>query len=177
MGPFSLRVALALCISPKQSAIGQRHWGLYIVRGGINPGEHGFRSRGVGVVEIRGIYDPGMGSYPLRVALAPRAPANQRSTNGIGFKHRAGRYRPGGLPFSFACCRGCSDMEEFLNQGWGPIIPGLPSLYASTRPSQSVIGPWDRGFPHRAGRCRPGRTRSSTPGCRTYRDMEGCLNR
>ena len=33
------------------------------------------------------------------------------------------------------------------------------------------------GFPHHAGRYRPGRTRSSSPGCRSYRHMEGCLNR
>ena len=39
-----------------------------------------------GVLELwryGAIYDAGMGSYPPRVALTLRAPANQRSANGI----------------------------------------------------------------------------------------------
>ena len=40
-------------LSPNQSAIGQRRWGVHTVRGGVDPGEHRFRSQSVGVVETR----------------------------------------------------------------------------------------------------------------------------
>ena len=49
-----------------------------------------------------GIYDPGIGSYHLRVALALRAPANQRSADrpvGLGFAYRAGVVDRGELDF------------------------------------------------------------------------------
>ena len=38
MGPYPPRVALAPCMSPNQSAIGQRRWGFYTVRDGVDPG-------------------------------------------------------------------------------------------------------------------------------------------
>ena len=46
------------------------------MRGDIDSGDHRFRPRRfVGFVEMYGrIHDPGMGPYPHRVALAPRAP-------------------------------------------------------------------------------------------------------
>ena len=67
------------------------------------------------------IFAPGMGLYPPRLALAPRTPAIQQSITGVGVSApcgavstrgaavfvpgvleltRAGRYRPGGTPFS-----------------------------------------------------------------------------
>ena len=61
-----------------------------------------------------------------------------------------------------------------MNRGWDPILPGLPSLYA---PQPINDRPAGLGFPHRAGRCRPGRTRFSFPRCRSCRDVEGCMNR
>ena len=84
-----------------------------------------------------------------------------------------------GLPFSSPGCRRCSDTEGFLNQGLRPILPGLPALYASTRPSQSAIGPWDWGFytVRDEGRHQTRRTRFSSPGCRSCRNVEGRLNR
>ena len=54
--------------------------GFHIMRCGIDPVNHRFCPRCVGVLLQMGgmIYDPKMGRYPLRVALAPRNPANQR---------------------------------------------------------------------------------------------------
>ena len=98
MGPYPPRVALALCTGANQPAISQRGQGLHAARGGVDPGEHRFRSQGVGIVEIRRDYDPGMGSYPLRVALALRAPANQRSANGIGVSTSFGAVPTRGTP-------------------------------------------------------------------------------
>ena len=38
--------------SPSQSAISQLGWGFHNVRGGIDPGDHRFRPRFVGVVKV-----------------------------------------------------------------------------------------------------------------------------
>ena len=65
-------------------------------------------------------------------------------------------------------------MGGWVNRGRGPILPGLRSLHASQPISDRPAG---LGLPHRAGRCAPGRTRFSSPGCRSCRDIEGCLNR
>ena len=51
-------------------------------------------------------------------------------------------------------------MEIFLSRGWGPILPGLPSLIV---PQPISDRPVELGFPHSAGRCRPGRIRFSSP--------------
>ena len=50
----------------------------------------------------------------------------------------------------------------------------MRSLYAPQPISNRPVG---LGFPHRAGRCRPGRTGFSSPGCRSCRDREGFVNR
>ena len=52
VGRYPPRVALALCTSPNQAAIGQQRWGFDTVRGGVDPGEDRFCPRGFGVVEI-----------------------------------------------------------------------------------------------------------------------------
>ena len=67
-------------------------------------------------------------------------------------------------------------MEGCLNRGWGPILLGLPSLYARQPISGRTV---ELGFSHRSGRCRPGTPRFSifVHGCRSCRDIEGCLNR
>ena len=46
------RVALAFFSSPSQSTIGRWGWGFHTVRGGFDPGEHRFRPRVVGVVDV-----------------------------------------------------------------------------------------------------------------------------
>ena len=52
MGPCRPRVALALFSSPSQSSIGRWGWGFRTVRGGVDPEDHHFRSRVVGVVHV-----------------------------------------------------------------------------------------------------------------------------
>ena len=52
MGPYRVQVALALFSSPSQSSIGRWGWGFRTVRGGVDPEDHHFRSRVVGVVHV-----------------------------------------------------------------------------------------------------------------------------
>ena len=52
MEPYPPRVALALFLSPSHSAISRWGWGFHTVLGGIDPRDHRFRARVVGVVEI-----------------------------------------------------------------------------------------------------------------------------
>ena len=56
-----------------------------------------------------------------------------------------------------------SDTGGFLIRGWGAILSGLCLLYA---PQPIRDRPVELGFKHRAGRCRPERTRFSPTRCR-----------
>ena len=119
--------------------------------------------------------EPGMGPYPPWVSLALRAPVNQRSARGIGVSRPCGAVST--RVNSISClpgCRSCRYMGRCLKRGCGPIFLGLPSLYA---PQPTSDRPVRLGFPHRAGRCRCGRTPLSSPRCRSCRDMEACLIR
>ena len=58
---------------PSHTTMGHRDFGFHTMRGGINSGERRLRSRYVGVVMSKGIYDPGMIHYPSRVALTTSA--------------------------------------------------------------------------------------------------------
>ena len=108
----------------------------------------------------------------LPSAYAPQ-PISDRPV-GLGFPHRAKRCLTGRTRFSSPRCRSCRDMEGCMNRGWGPIHPGLPSAYAPQPISDRPVG---LGFPHRAGQCLTGRTRFSSPWCRSCGDTEGCMNR
>ena len=52
-----------------------------------------------------------------------------------------------------------------------------PGGSSSTRSSQFSDNLTGLGFPHHAGWCQPGRTHFSSPGCRSYSDMEVILSR
>ena len=121
-----------------------------------------------------GLFLPGLPSLSRSTRLP--APANQRSVSGIGVSTPCGarRCRPRRTRFSSPGFRRCRYLEGCLNRGWENILPGLSTLYTSQSNSDRPLG---LGFPHRAGRCRPGRTRFSSPGCQSCRDMEACLNR
>ena len=67
MGLYPPVVALPLCPSPSQSVVSQYGWGFHVVRGGVDPGDHRHRSCVFLALEIRGIYEPGMGPYLPRV--------------------------------------------------------------------------------------------------------------
>ena len=116
----------------------------------------------------------------------PHPISNQRV--GLGFPHPAGRYRPGGSLFSSPGCWSCSDMEGFLIRGWDPIFPGCGGTSTLSRkatlaarwlhqPQPSSNQPVGLGFPHPAGRYRPGGPPFSSPGSWSCRWMEGILMR
>ena len=64
-------------------------WGFHTVEGGIDPGDHRFRPRFVGIVDVwKDFSDSGMGPYPPRVALALQTP-------GWGFHTVLGGIDPG----------------------------------------------------------------------------------
>ena len=82
---------------------------------------------------------------------------------GLGFPHRAGRFRPGGSLISISSpdCRSCTCMEGFLKRRWGAIFPvcgeivGFPrgaTLAARASPPHwprtaegGRLGQWDWG--------------------------------
>ena len=123
---------------------------------------------------IRRISEPGMGLYPPRIALPLRAPANQRSTRGIGVSTSCGAVSTRKNSIFVCGVSSCRDMEGFMNRGWSPILPGLSLLYA---PQPIIDRPVGLGCSLHVGRWRPGKTRFSSPGCQSCRYMEGCLNR
>ena len=63
----------------------------------------------------------------------------------LGFPHRAGRYRPGGPPFSSSVCWSGRCMKGFPIRGWNHIYPAHLALGAGSMNTRL-------GFPHRAGR-------------------------
>ena len=107
---------------------------------------------------------------------------------GLGFPHPAGRYRPGGSAFSSPGCWNCRDMDLFVTRGCEIILPGCGGTLALARgatlaarwihePQPISNHPMGLGFTHPAGRCRPGGSTFTFPGCWSCRDMEGFLTR
>ena len=79
-------------------------------------------------------------------------------------------------------------MEGFLIRGWELILPGCGGTAALARgstlaarwlhePQPISDHPVGLGFPHPAGRYRPGESAFSSPGCWSCIDMEGLLTR
>ena len=71
----------------------------------------------------RMIYDPGMGPYPLRVALAPHAPAKERSAGGVGVSTSCGAVSTRGIDVFVT---GSSELKRFgriSNHGGGLTLP------------------------------------------------------
>ena len=103
--------------------------------------------------------------------LYVRAPTKQRWASGV---RRAGRCRPNRTLFSFTGCWSCRDTVGFMIRTWDPILSGWRWLYGlqpiRDRPTGLV-------FSHRAGWCRPEGILFSSPGCRSFSDAEGLLNR
>ena len=109
MGSLPARVALA----PRNPG-----WSFYTVVGGIDRGDHRFfpvcwscrcteanliRGRDLILPRWRWLHETEVGVEQQPVAL--------------GFPHRTGRYRPGGLPFSSPVCWRCRCIEEFVMRG------------------------------------------------------------
>ena len=92
---------------------------------------------------------------------------------GLGFPHRAEQYRTGGSPFSSPCCWICRRMGGFLIRGWIPILSGVRQRHIRTPANQKRLE--ELGFPHSAGKCRPGETPFLCSDCRSCKYMEGFL--
>ena len=148
MGPYPHRVVLA----PRTLG-----WGFHTVGGGTDQGDHRFRPRFVGVVDVWKISDQGMGYYPPRVALALRISDWGFDTMGAGIDSGDHRFRPRFV--------GVVDVWKNLRSGDGFL--SSPGVTGFTNPRL--------GFPHRGGRCRPGRPPFSTPVCRRCKCMEGSM--
>ena len=111
------------------------------------------------------------------MALALRAPANHRIGDrpvGLRLPYHARQCRPGSTRCSSLSCQSCRNMKGCLNRGWEYMLPAWPSPYA---PQPTSSQPVRLGFPHPAERCRPASTRFWSPGCRSCRYVEKCLNR
>ena len=102
---------------------------------------------------------------------------------GLGFPHPAGRYRPGESPFTSPSCWSCRYMDGFLIRGWELILPGCGGTSALARgatlaarwlhePQPISNLPMGLGFPHPAGRYRPGESAFLSPGCWSCAGME-----
>ena len=128
LGPYPPRVALAVCLSPSRSAIGQRRWGFHTVQGRVDPGEHRFRSRGVRGVEIRRDLWSGHRVLSSPGGVALRAPDNQRSANGIGVYTSCGVVPTWGTPVFIPRCRSYSRGVGvgFLNRDGALASPECP---------------------------------------------------
>ena len=121
---------------------------------------------------------------------ARRFHAPQQISNhpvGLGFSHPAGRYRPGGSAFLSPGCWSCRDIVEFLTRGWELIFPwcggtstlsqGAPLAACWLNEPQPISNhPVGLGFPHPAGRYRPGGSAFSSVASWSCGDMEGILS-
>ena len=140
-------------MSTSQPSICQWGWSFHTLRGGIDPRDLHCRPRVVRFVDILKNFlcgdeilsSPGAAG-PRRCPegqLSPRvlrASANQQPASGLGFQHRAGRYRPVGSPFLSRSRRNCRCMEAFWVRGWNPIFSGMRWRYIRTPPNQRSAG-------------------------------------
>ena len=55
---------------------------------------------------------------------------------GLGFPHRAGRFRGGGSPFLFPGCRSCKGMGGFLIRECKPMVSGWRWIYSRAPANQ-----------------------------------------
>ena len=86
--------------------------------------------------------------------LYVRSLSSQRSASGTGVCTTFGAVSTRGLPFSSPSSRSCICMEGFLIRGWDSVVPGWRWLFFEPQPISDRPA-WS-GFPHHAGRFRPG---------------------
>ena len=107
---------------------------------------------------------------------------------GLGFPQRAGRYQPEGSAFSSPGWWSCTDMDGFLIRGLEIILPGCGGTSSLARgatlatrslhePQPISNHPVGLGFPHPAGRYRPGGSAFSSVASWSCGDMKGFLIR
>ena len=106
----------------------------------------------------------------------------------LGFPHAAGRYHRGRSAFTCPDSWSCRYYKGFKTRGWeltlfrcGGTAALARDVILATRwlqkPQPISNRPVELGFPHPAGRYRPGGSTFTTPGCWSCRDMDGCLTR
>ena len=106
----------------------------------------------------------------------------RNQSQGLGFPHFAGQYRPGGSAV-ISRVWSCGEMEGFLTPRWKLILSGCSRTSALARratlaarwlhgPQSVSIQSVRLGFPHPVGRYRPGGSAVSSPGCWKFRDVE-----
>ena len=121
--------------------------------------------------------------HPLGVVRWLHEPQSTMVYPELGFPHRVGRYRPVGSPSWSPVCWKCRGMEGFLIRGWDLNLPvsGATSILARGatlaalwlhEPQPISNHPVGLGFPHRAGRYRPGGSPFSSRGCWSRMDTE-----
>ena len=122
--------------------------------------------------------------HPFGVVRWLHEPQSTMAYPEVGFPHPAGRYRPGRSAITSPGYWSCRDMEGFLTRGWDIIISGCGGTSALARgatlaarwihePQPISNHPVGLGFPHPAGRYRPGGSEFTFPGCWSCRDMDG----
>ena len=168
-------------MSPSQSAITQWGWGFHTLRGGIAPGDLRFRLRVVGVVYVRKYFESGHETLsspgvagPRRcpkMKLSPRVGSmspSQSATSQLdwGFHTLRDGIDPGDLRFRPRVF-GVVDIWKYFCPGDGNLSsPGAAgprrcpagklSTRAGSEPQPISNQPVGLGFPHPAGRHRPG---------------------
>ena len=173
-------------MSDPQSISGKPIWlGFHPVRGGVDTGGRRYCSRVFGAVEIRGIYESGMGPYLPRVrrkcpplmGLYPPGTALW-SSNQSAISQRDWSFltvRGGVDPRTLGFLPRLVKVLEIWNDFWTghgtlPFRGGAGSKY-ELQPIR--VQPVGLGFPHRAGRYQPGRYPCSSSGCRSCRCVDG----
>ena len=96
-------------------------------------------------------------------------PSSPMAYPGLGFPHRAKRYRAEGSALSSSVCRSCRGMEEVVVRTSDLILPGRRRLYEFLPIRDQPEG---LRFPRRAGRPRPRVSPFSSPVCLIFRCME-----
>ena len=124
---------------------------------------------------------------PLIVVRWRQEPQSTMAYPELELPQCMGRYRPGGSPSWFPVCRKCRDMEGFLIRGFDlnrPVSGATSALAGGAtlaarwlhEPQPISNQPVWLGFPHLAGKYRPGdprfRPKVDEVSCR---DMEGYL--
>ena len=141
----------------------------HVVRRGVDTGGHHYCSRIFGAVEIRGVHESGMGPHlprvrrkyaPLMGLYPPRTAlwsSNQSaiSQRDLGFLTVQGSVDPRNLRLPPRLM----EILEMWNDLWtgdGTLYPPEVELAQYVNHGQSENRPVRLGFPHRAGRYKPG---------------------
>ena len=141
------------------------------VRRDVDVGPRGNSQRALTIEPQRISNHPvGLGFHTMRNGFNPRDLRFRARIAGVV----CGAVSTRGITVSSQGCR-TSNIWKFYDAEMGPYPPGALALCANT--GKPAMGRWGWGFPHRAGRCRPGGTPFLSLDCRSYICMEGFVIR